>query len=200
MNFISQIQYWLGEIPLPNEMDKSHSYVVHLFDTPSYTYLLLSKLLSQLNVSAVIHNGNLSSQIDLSKFPYKTITYESHLNLFAKVLRKHHIDQLYICLSPIDHTQSIKRKLPHAIVFEKFGEAFVEDYHFVFAYDQKDLPEISGDFNLFRNLPFQINPWHIDLTPNIKGGYFIELIDLSTKETWKLPYPQGYQPTLVQIT
>lgn len=198
MNFISQIQYWLGEIPLPNEMDKSHSYVVHLFDTPSYTYLLLNKLLSQVNVTAVIHNGNLSSQIDLSKFPFKTIAYESHLNLFAKVLKRHQIDQLYICLSPIDHTQSIQRTLPYATVFEHYGEAYIEDFHFVFSYDRKNLPERSGDFNLSRNLPFQINPWHIDWTPNIRGGYFIELIDLVTREIWKLPYPQGYQPKLVQ--
>ena len=199
MSFISQIRYWLGEIPLPNEMDKSHSYVVHLFDTPSYAYLLLNKLFSQLNVSAIIHNGNLSSQIDLSVSPHKTIAYESHLNLFAKVLRKHQIHQLYICLSPIDHSQSIKRALPNADVFEEYGEAIIEDFHFVFAYDQKNLPDISGDFNLVRNLPFQINPWHIDLTPNLKGVYFIELIDLATRESWKIPYPQGYQPKLAPI-
>lgn len=191
MNFISHIQYWLGEIPLPSQLDRSHRYMLHLFDTPSYTYYLLDQLLNRINVVAVIHNGNLSSQLKLSQYPHHTKTYEDHLQLFANLLERHKLSELYICLSPEDHPQSIERILPFACTFSDFGQVKIHNLSCQFAYDARNLPSSNGAFNLTRKRQLNFHSKKSEWTPDIKSNHYIELIDLETQTVWKLPYPHS---------
>lgn len=191
MNLIPQIQYWLGIIPLPEQIDRSHTYILHLFDTPSYTYLLLDHLLRVLKVDAVIHNGNLSSQLNLTKNPHSKMEYEAHLEIFARILETHDISKLFICLSPQDHEQSIRRALPFASIHAPFGQATIGNQSYAFAYYQNNLPDSMDDFRLTPKKSIHFTTQKINWNTNKSDNFFIELIDTTTKAIWKLPYPHN---------
>lgn len=200
MNFISHIQYWLGEIPLPSQLDRSHRYMLHLFDTPSYTYYLLDQLLKQIQVVAVIHNGNLSSQLRLSEFPHHTKTYEDHLQLFANLLERHQLSELYICLSPEDHPPSIERILPFAVTFKSYGQVQICDLNCHFAYDANNLPAVKDTLCLTRKKSINFRNSRPEWTPSIKSNHYVELLDLETQTLWKLPYPHSSNAKFITAT
>ncbi len=189
MNLFRCIPNWFGHITCPDAIDPKRTYALHLFDTPGYAYVLLDRFLTPLNIRGIIHTGNLSSKLSLENYPQQIIEYEEHLHIFSQLVKKHHIDQIYISLSPNDHFPSIKRMLPHANIFDGNGLATIDHRQFAFAYSKKQLPSTRLAHSLFRKTFLEIE--HASFLPYkpLKEAYYFELIDLDTTEIFPIKLP-----------
>lgn len=146
MRLITYINQFLGEIIFPKSLNPNSAYILHLFNTPSYTYVMLDRLLSTGAIVAIIHSGNLCSDFSVRKDPSKIITYEDNLHLLRRLVTKHNIQDFALSLSRHDHLPSIKRVLPNAQIYETSGtlKLLNRTYHFS---HQPQLTE-NEDFDL----------------------------------------------------
>lgn len=121
MNLITYINQFLGEINFPKSLNPNSAYILHLFNTPSYTYVMLDRLLSTGAIVAVIHSGNLCSDFSVRKHPSRIMTYEDNLHMLRRLIARHNIKDFALTLSRHDHLPSVKRVLPNAKIYENVG-------------------------------------------------------------------------------
>lgn len=187
MNLLNQIKYWLGDIPIPSTLSRTQPYLLHLFDTHSYTFMSIEQLLTKLNIVAVVHSGNLCRQINLATNPELICIYEQQLAVFSKALLLHDITDVYISLGPTDHFQSIKRVLPLSQLVQDCGEFNLYGQRFSYGYDKQQQASHLCTIKLysrkdFRNIRYDNAPFF-----GFFSRSYIELINLETAEVHKLP-------------
>lgn len=189
MNLFRRLPSWFGHIDCPPDLDLEKVYVLHLFDTPGYAYVLLDHFLSRFQIGMLIHTGNLSSKLSIHTYPEQISEYENHLNILSHLIKKHRIEQCYISLSPNDHLPSIQRMLPNAKIYKDHGEVKIENIHFLFAHQQNLLPRTTYGFPLYRRRCADIDlPNQFGFT-DWSHCYYFELIDPHSQSIYPIKFP-----------
>lgn len=194
MSLITYFNQFLGEIYFPKSLNPNSAYILHLFNTPSYTYVMLDRLLSTGAIVAIIHSGNLCSDFSVKQQPSKIIAYEDNLNLLRKLVHKHKIRDFALTLSRHDHLPSIKRALPDAMIFETIGLLKLLNRTYYFSYQPHNLGNESEPSSLTSSFspisktePTQTSMFNSILRQGRKICY-LQLIDIYSGKSHLIKY------------
>jgi len=162
---------------------------VHVSDTPSFCYPYIFRLVQQLRPLVLIHTGDLIDEIKLEIKPTELKAYAGKLKPVCKKLEQLPVENIYLVPGNHDHVETILGLVRRSVVLPEKSWIELEGLQFFLSHKYYDI-EVDADFYLFgHSLPEM--DWINRRTIPLNGIPHINIISLSTKNTYTLAYPFG---------
>ena len=183
--------YSLFNMPYVSELirEMAPPLAVHISDTPRQSYPYIYRLVRLIEPTVLIHTGDLLDDIKLENRPSELKEYDRRLRSILPKMEALPVDDIYLVLGNHDDPETViahssrSRILPEKSWIEAEGFCFFLSHRF---YDI----EVDADFYLFgHDLPEII--WRNKKTVILNGIPYINLISLSTGNTYTVAYPPG---------
>lgn len=169
--------------------DMAPPLVIHVSDTPGFTYRYIFRLVRQLEPAALIHTGDLIDDIKLEVRPAELGGYARRLRSIIRKLEQLPVEEIYLVPGNHDDTDSILSIVERSVVLPEKSWIELEGLCFFLSHRFYDI-EVDADFYLFgHNLPEMT--WVNRRTITLNGIPNINIISLSTRSIYTLGYPAG---------
>lgn len=187
INFFKRI---LGKIIVPSSLINDDPKLVHISDTPSFTYVELVKMIKTIQPKYVVHTGDISDDIKLELYPWKLDLYESNIKRLSYKLRNIASVKMYFCVGNHDNTDVLKKYFGNEAILESPTILEIDGTCFSISHYYDQLIRNNCRFFLFGH--------NVNHKSSVEGGKFylngiqgINIINLRTKEITSLGYPIG---------
>ncbi len=162
---------------------------VHVSDTPGFCYPFIYRLVRQLKPAVLIHTGDFIDDIKLENRPAELGSYTRRLKSLIGKLEQLPVEEIYLVPGNHDDTNTVVSFAERSVVLPEKSWIELEGLCFFLSHRFYDI-EVDADFYLFgHNLPEMT--WVNRRTITLNGIPNINLISLSTKNTYTLGYPAG---------
>jgi predicted phosphodiesterase len=190
-NKLKEFFYGILDIPYlsPELLSMPRPLLVHISDTPSMSYMYLSRLLRRLAPEHLVHTGDMVDEIKLEFAPSQVDEYRNKLRKLLQLIRASVTEGVYLVPGNHDDPASLRELgadmqiLTEQRTVDLGGYRFRLDHEFQSAAAEADFhlfghnPETSGDRSA---RPLRLN-----------GLDHIHIISLVDGRIYNLPYPAG---------
>ena len=171
--------------------------LLHISDTPGFVYPFIFRLIEKLEPEILVHTGDILDDLKLEIRPGLIKEYSPKVKKVLRKLENFPLKNIYLVPGNHDNAgilQDISRKceiLPEKSRIEAEGISFFLSHEY---YNLKT----ETDFYLFGHSLPEMSSIH-GKTVRLNGIPYINLISLSTKNTYTLRYPPGTDSARTQL-
>lgn len=180
----------LGRIIVPKNILNDDPKLIHISDTPSFTYVELVRMIKLIKPEYIIHTGDISDDIKLELYPWKLDIYESNIRRLSAKLKGFPSIKMYFCIGNHDNSEVLKKYFASEYVLDSPTVLEIEGTCFSVSHYYDQLIKNNCKFFLFGH--------NVTHRSSVEGGKFylngiqgINVINLKTKEITSLGYPIG---------
>ncbi|WP_170834719.1 metallophosphoesterase [Natronincola peptidivorans] len=191
MRIQEKIKTWIGLLMdkpyLPRQLlEAKGPLLLHISDTPEEIYEYIVRLIKKLQPDYIIHTGDLVDNIKLEVLPEAVDDYSSALGKFLPQLESVEAKEIYYTLGNHDNSEVVREITEKGIVMEE-GNIMVEGVSLYINHYHID-KTLAGDYYLFGH-SFEPDSSTDKNQVKLNGLMGINIIDLTTKQVYILPYP-----------
>lgn len=173
-----------GQIFVPQKLKVPSIRVLHISDTPSTTYKSLIKLVSSITPDVLIHTGDIADDVKLELNPERTQVYVKKACFFLQSLYPYVKEN--VVLVPGNHDRLDMLALnPKALVCGEGTPINIHGVSIGLAHRFQNLPH-GCDFYMYGH-----DKTEPDTCRYLNGICRINIIDVTSMEVTRLPYPIG---------
>ncbi|MDN5324199.1 MAG: hypothetical protein PWQ67_2653 [Clostridia bacterium] len=187
----AKLYYTFGSVYIPNSLVKNReTKILHISDTPTIFYPVLSKIIKKIRPKYIIHTGDLVDNVKLSLYPSKKEEYIKGVYTLLNILENSPAQEIYISLGNHDDKEIISSIATKSFIIEKTQIIRIENIQFKISHYCQDIINSPAKYNLFGH----------DITLNNKvdngiiylnGIKSINIITPTSEQIFSLPYPLG---------
>lgn len=180
----------LGKIIIPKNIINDDPKLIHISDTPSFTYVELVRMIKTIQPEYIIHTGDISDDIKLELYPWKLDLYEANIKRLSSKLNELSGVQIYFCVGNHDDSNVLRKYFNEKFILEKPTILDIDGICFSVSHYYDDLLKNNCKIFLFGH-----NTNHDSSVENgkfyLNGIQGINVINLRTQEITSLRYPLG---------
>ncbi|SHJ82972.1 metallophosphoesterase family protein [Paramaledivibacter caminithermalis] len=190
-NFKGLLYYLFGRVYITKNIRLcNEDLLLHISDTPSSFYPGLRLLLKDLRPKYIIHTGDLVDNIKLQLYPNKIDIYKKKIKVLIKILENSFADEIYLVLGNHDDYSAVKTFTKKSIILKEGKIITIDNDIYNISHFSNSIIEAPAEYNLYGHdtaLHSKIENKKVYLN-GIEG---INIIALSSKKIFVLPYPHG---------
>ena len=183
---------------IPQSLIKNKSpLLIHISDTPGFTYPFIYRLIEKLEPEILIHTGDMIDDLKLEIRPALVKEYSPKLEKIIRRLEKLPVKKIFIIPGNHDNIKIVKEISRRCEILPEKSRIEADGLSFFLSHEYYNI-KTDTDFYLFgHSLPAagEIN----ERTVKLNGIPFINIISLSTKKTYTLKYPPGTDSARTQL-
>lgn len=188
----------LGGIYAPSRFRvRPRRLLVHISDTPSFTYPALERLFKAILPKVIIHTGDLADEVKLELFPAFTERYHTRVSELLAILRATGASTV-IAAGNHDDLSFLRASAPWCQLVESAAVVSPAGFRCAVAHRADEALRLGEEYTLFghdlgHKSSFNLGPEGPKILLN--GIEAISVIDLDTRVQTALPWPSGTNQT-----
>ena len=171
--------------------------LIHISDTPGFVYPFIYRLVEKLEPEILVHTGDMIDDLKLEIRPALVKEYAPKLEKIIRRLEKLPVKQIYMIPGNHDNMEVMKKLSERSEILPEKSRIEAEGISFFLSHEYFNM-KTGSDFYLFgHSLPAmgRIN----ERSVRLNGIPYINIISLSTKNTYTLKYPPGTDSARTQL-
>lgn len=192
MNIKNLINKLLGNINIPEKLIHSDDpLLLHISDTPVFTYRPIKKLIREIKPDYIIHTGDISDDLKVEIYPNLESDSIKKALSFIEFLAKQNC-KIYISTGNHDSLEllSLCKNKKNISITDSKEYIEVNGRTIAFSHYSNLLKKKPGDINLYGH-DLSIPSQSIDGNLFLNGIEYINIINLRTFKIYRFKYPLG---------
>lgn len=185
------ISYLFKGFYLPAEVltagQSGEKVILHLSDTPSFTYRVIYRLLQKLDPAVIIHTGDLADDIKLELNPGSSTQYMQAVKPFLDTLERTGAEKIYVVPGNHDLEKYLREEADRVQVVSEGTTITVSGRRIGLAHALENIPK-GVDIGLYGH---NFDRPEKEIPPVLNGVDSINIILYPSWSVHRVPYPVG---------
>ncbi len=185
VNYLFKGFYLPAEVLLAGQ--SGEKVILHLSDTPSFTYRAIYRLVQKLDPAVIIHTGDLADDIKLELNPNCSYLYKETVKTFLGALERTGAEKIYIVPGNHDMETFLREKITRAQVVSEGTIITLNGRRIGLAHALENVP-FDVDIGLYGH---NFERPEKEIPPVLNGVDSINIIMYPSWAVHRIPYPVG---------